>query len=257
MALAALKTDAYSNWLMVGPDGVEMCRCAEKRAKWYLDRELAEVVSQDPPTIQLKFKPKANGNQGDEFSLAPKQNVCVVCGTEEDLTKHHIVPSMYRKHFPVKAKERSAHDVVVICIPCHEEYEAEATKLKKDIGIEYDARDNVAPLTQERRDLYHLVKLCKTLHRNSDLIPSDRQEEIRAQIASLFGKIPTTQEFENLVNSEVGITRNDPGKPVVEKVLSSGDLENFVKRWRQHFLDVAQPRFMPEYWSIERELVKP
>lgn len=255
MSLRPLQTPAYSNWLMLGPDGSEMCRCAEKRARWYLDRGLADVIGEDPPTIKLKFDPQGPGNQGDEFSLAPKLNRCVVCGTEEDLTKHHIVPSMYRKFFPVEIKSRSAHDVVVICIKCHDEYEAVATKLKSMIGIEYDARDNVAPLTQEQRNHNYLVKLCKTLRFHGKVIPSDRHEEIIAMIVNLLGRDISDEEIQELSESTTSTLLNrDTGRIVVEKILASDLLDSFVLRWRQHFIDTAQPRFMPDHWSVQRKI---
>ena len=96
----------YGNWLVLHPNGCEMFRCVTRKAQWYLTRDLANMISEIPPVIQLKFEPGGLGWFGDEFALTQKQNLCVVCGTEElpRLTKHHIVPTLYKKHFPKHLK---------------------------------------------------------------------------------------------------------------------------------------------------------
>jgi hypothetical protein len=257
MSLRSLQTDAYSNWLMLGPDGVEMCRCAEKRARWYLDRNLADITSDTPPTIKLRFQPHGNGNEGDAFSLAPKQNRCVCCGTEENLTKHHIVPSMYRKHFPVKIKGRSAHDVVVICVTCHDTYEMVATKLKQEISFEFTGEYlAVIKPTGEDKAYHNVIGLAKSLmgfHR--DKIPAERQIEMRSVIAKFLGRSPSTEDLETLSKADIYSVRTyDPGKGVVEKILETSQLESFIVRWRAHFIEVAQPKFMPDHWDVNREV---
>jgi hypothetical protein len=42
----------------VSPEGVGLATCGLKKVRWYLDRDLAELVSEDPPVIRLKFTPK-------------------------------------------------------------------------------------------------------------------------------------------------------------------------------------------------------
>lgn len=233
-----------------------------KRAKWYLDRDLAEIVSEDPPTIKLKFIPNGYGNKGDAFSLAQKHNRCVVCGTEENLTKHHIVPSMYRKFFPVKIKSRSAHDVVVICVECHDEYERIAMNLKKEMEMEILGTSNTRcamnKLGQEARDKNYLVKLCKTLIHQGHVIPEERKDELFEMIANALGRVPSLVEIEELSKvTQATIKDNqDPGRAVVEKVLENDVLEDFIMRWRQHFIDTAQPKFMPDHWDVERKIAK-
>jgi hypothetical protein len=33
------------------------------------------------------------------------------------------------------------------------------------------------------------------------------------------------------------------------------NVENFVKRWREHFCDVLQPKHLPDKWTIEHRVV--
>lgn len=70
-------------------------------SQWYLERDLAVLIDEDPPTIQLKFSPAGSGNSGSEFYLSEKQNRCVSCGLDKDYLRHSIVPHSYRKFLPV------------------------------------------------------------------------------------------------------------------------------------------------------------
>jgi len=56
----------------------------------------------------------------DAFYQADRNNSCVRCGTAKDFSRFHIVPSLYRTHFPESLKSHRSHDVVLLCFACHE-----------------------------------------------------------------------------------------------------------------------------------------
>ena len=92
---------------MLAPDGELLSHCDLKKSKWYVDRKLADIVSTDPFTIQFKFEPRGRErqrNQGDlydsSFYLEDRENKCVCCGSHKDFSRYHVVPTMYREHFP-------------------------------------------------------------------------------------------------------------------------------------------------------------
>ena len=37
-----------------------------------------DLVSEDPPTIRLKFRPGGPGHKGDDYYLSPKENKYVI-----------------------------------------------------------------------------------------------------------------------------------------------------------------------------------
>lgn len=256
--LQTLQTNAYSNWVMLDPTGLMLCRCAEKRARWYLDRNLAEMVSDNPPTIKLSFVPGGPGYNGDSYSMAEKENRCVVCGTVDDLTKHHIVPHMFRKCLPIEMKGRSSHDVVVICVSCHNEYEEVATQLKKTIADEHGVQTLMFKdeMPQHVRDHRTIVSLCHALYQQSDNIPVTRQNEIVEKLTLLLGHVPTHDEVEQYAYDKRWLSeKRDPGKIIMDVIIAKGLVDEFVKRWRQHFLDIAKPQFMPKFWDVNRPLL--
>jgi hypothetical protein len=246
---------------MEAPDGTPMCRCDSRRANWYLKRDIAYVVSEDPFVFRLKFQPNGIGSANDQYGLAEKENRCVVCGTYDNLTKHHIVPYMYRKHLPVEIKSRSSHDVVIICDECHEQYEETAMILKNDINVEITGDRIRQIVVPESRDKVHIARYCRTLHNNRDRIPLHRQEEMTKEISQYFGKEATPDFIAAFVSefdysSPYHYAAYDPGKIAIERLKTPEEIKNFVVMWRQHFLDNAQPKYMVEHWDVNRDLVR-
>src|SRR5690606_2478980 len=107
----------YSNTLVISKTNKPLTTLAERRAKWYLNRELAEDVTQEfkpkegfekyDRIIRLKFVSKAEDKSTDPFFQQVLETKCVVCGKVENLTLHHVVPSAVRKHFPEEHKNHA------------------------------------------------------------------------------------------------------------------------------------------------------
>ena len=55
---------------------------------------------------------------------------------------------------------------------------------------------------------------------------------------------------------QIFAAENLDGKIVVEHVMKNGlnALQDFTWRWRRHFVDTMQPKFLPQHWIVEKEL---
>ncbi|KAF9349082.1 hypothetical protein BGX26_012578 [Mortierella sp. AD094] len=116
------------------PDSNLIFRCSQKRANWYLSRNLARQLS--PTSIHLNFAPAGQGHVNDPYYLEERENKCVVCGQETadaGATMLHVVPEQYRKWFPIRLKSHSSHDVVVACPECNAQWDREAAVVRKKI----------------------------------------------------------------------------------------------------------------------------
>jgi hypothetical protein len=232
-----------------------MFRCDRKRADWYLTRNLANTVQVEPLIIQLNFEPKGLGHRNEPYYLTEKSNLCVVCGSTSDLTRHHAVPYCYRKHFPMQFKSRYSHDVVPLCVPCHESYERPAFELKKQLAVEYGI-----PIDgQEAKESDLLIKAKKAalaLTEHGDKIPLDRQAILRTWIADYFGRDVTDSDVKIVYDSieRKSSTRRHTlnyGRMVVEKL---DDIPAFMRMWRQHFVDTMQPQYLFDHWDVNHRL---
>ena len=55
------------------------------------------IVSEEPLTLKLHFEPAGRPGEDREYYLQNKENMCVVCGTEENCVRKNIVPHEYRR----------------------------------------------------------------------------------------------------------------------------------------------------------------
>jgi hypothetical protein len=251
-----LRTKLYGNCQVLSPEGDVMFHCNEDKINWYMERNLAEKIKDDPLTIQLKFKPNGPGHIGDEYYLTEKINKCVCCGTENQLTRHHVIPYCYRRYFPVPVKNHSYHDVLLMCVNCHDDYERHADRLKKELALKY-----AVPLTGLGwycdRDLARVIMYAKTLKNQWDKIPEEKREKMLQPIREHYKKHDI--EHKDLCDASGldALVFTDSfaqhGEIIVQKV---GDIEEFVKMWRRHFLNNMKPKHLPQYWDVERSIYR-
>jgi hypothetical protein len=99
--------------MLVGHEGDCLGRISEKRAKFYLKKDLAfdwtnQVITSkendDTKFIKLKFTENGLGKNGQKFFMTKRENKCVVCGETESLHKTYIVPKEFRDHMPESYK---------------------------------------------------------------------------------------------------------------------------------------------------------
>ena len=239
----------YGNWQVKSPEGILMFRCDEKKAMWYVKRDLGEIVQEDPKIVQLKFKPNGLGNHHKKYGLTEMKNKCVVCGTDEYLTRHHVVPHCYRKFFPESIKSHNFHDVLSLCVDCHERYERKATDFKIKLAGVYNAPINGDLINN--KDLIKVRKLASCLLNNGYQMQKNRVNEVKSEIKSFFGlKKLHKKRLENLMNLELKIINRTHGELVVSKI---DNIDDFMTSWRKHFIENNDCKYLPLDWSVENE----
>lgn len=231
-----------------------MFYCSQRRVQWYLSRNLAEVLSEDPLEIKLNFKTKGPGNRGDAFYLQSRENICVVCGVEKDLTRHHVVPFSFRRWFPDAIKNHSYHDILILCAKCHDEYEDHSGTFRKQLAQEYDAPTNGIFDRTQRSNVHVSVMYARTLKKHAEQIPEDRRKYLIGYIEKTWNENKFTDVFDMeaiaALKTESGVCIATQGQIVVSKLNS---IHDFECRWRAHFIDKMRPKFLPEHWSVERD----
>lgn len=104
----------------------------------YLSRDLAKLIDEEPPAIMLLFEPKGRPeDEGNDFYIQSKKNICVGCGEGNHYLRYRIIPSCYRIHFPEHLKSHRSHDIVLLCVDCHEVAHAAAEKYKRKVAVEF------------------------------------------------------------------------------------------------------------------------
>lgn len=243
------QTPIYYNCEARNMQGEFMFFCHKKRADWYLSKGLAEIIKDDPFIFQLTFEPKGIGCRGDAFYENKLENKCVVCGSNTQLTQHHVVPYSYRKHFPDNIKKHSSHDVLPICDECHIKYEVEADKLRIFLEEKY----NVSPVTisPESKKRHTITGVARVLKKHSNHIPEYRINQLKQRIAEYLNKeILEDGDIDRILNYKLTKEKiNTTSKQVVK---AFDNLQDLIILWRQHFIDVLQPKYMPLHWDVFR-----
>lgn len=245
-----LKTPLYANCVMLAPDGRMLCRLSVKRMNWYLNRGLASQVGEDPPTIKLSFEPSGRGDEGDSYLLSERENRCVVCGTLNNLTRHHVVPYCFRIYFQEKSKKHNSYDVLPVCTQCHDDYELAARQLRLRLMEEFE----ITEAATTRLDLGAL-KAATALTKYSEQMPESRRQELLDVLKGHYGKSEISADdiaaAAKLVPEFVHSDSVHVSRRIVE---AQADINEFARRWRTHFLDEAKPRFLPASWVPDRKI---
>jgi len=225
---------------MKSPDGHLMCYIGLKRANWYVNRNLAHYNNEKE--IQLHFKPNGLGHYYDKARNVPVENQCVVCGCNdiESLSKHHSVPECFRKHFPNRWKSYRSHEILFVCVDCHTKYELEAQKVKhkmiKEFGGEHLFRE-------ESRIRGHI----KTLLKHSNELPADKKLDMQIEVM-------IHHELDDLNDDILRECLKKPSKnPYQMFAQSITNHFEFNKLWKEHFIEVLKPKYLPKYWTAEYE----
>lgn len=264
------KFDTSDNWKVFHPNGKHMFTTSKRKADWYLRKTAAVVVGDNE--IQLIRIPNGEGFADHEiFGLLPRVNQCVVCAALENLQRHHVVPYHYRKFMPVDYKSRNHHDVVLICRKHHEQYEVIAKDYKTYIARKYDVgtieelnNAYITTVVERLRRKFKISKLLNTIIRDYNEIPINKIEVIANELTSMLSFNVLEKTFDDLelihkkLNKSIEREKKEVlnvddyfhGKMVINKFTTHEHYEEFIKGWRQHFLDTMQPQFMPIGWSI-------
>jgi len=253
-----------------------MFTCGEKKVYWYLERTLAKIIGDKK--IQLNFIPKGNGFEDyEDFGRGIRETRCVVTGREDGLQRHHIVPYCYRTYFPEEFKSKNHHDVVLINNEIHGEYELLANLYKDDIAHAFGVK------TINEFNVEYTTKLREIGKENAIIIHAINS------IFKCYGRMPYKIKLEKLhfISKKTNIPYNvikdftyiqmyklylllkqrhideiyafkeenrhlyDHGYHVVQKLDTEEKIMEFVKLWRNHFIDTMQPKYMPNGWSID------
>jgi hypothetical protein len=263
------------NWKVYHPNGKHMFTCAGKKARWYLDRDLAIQIGDFE--IQFTFEPNGHGfADNEEFGRSIREAKCVVSGTKEDLQRHHIVPYCYRRHFPPIYKSKNHHDVVLMNHDIHSEYEIEAMKFKDELAGKYGVktineynkaysrmlreynRDKTIVLSKINAIFRGYGKLSRnTIHENLHYISRYTELDLDflmncnyIQLMKLFQILQKEYTSDFFRFKQRHAQYYDHGWHLVKRLDTDEKIFQFVKSWRKHFVDTVNPQYMPIGWSI-------
>jgi len=262
------------NWKFYHPDGDLMFINNEHKASWYLKRKLVKQIGDKE--VQFLVEPRVKRRPDDNFLITPIERICVVCGAEDELQKHHVIPTLYRQFMPDDYKSNNHHDVVIVCTKHHEFYERTYSNLyRNELAIQFDV-PTVDELISSKTLIYRTHKLIinkatslMKFNSNMDLDKIMKlSQEIQAGTPVLKGyedAFLTETELKKVIryhrkalkglahelDDYIGIKH---AKKIVDKCVKDGTLYEFIVSWRKNFIDNMNPEFMPVGWDMMKKI---
>ena len=259
---SVLSRPLYDNSRLEAPDGELLCVCDSKKALWYVSKNLGKVIENSPTlTVRLNFEPagRPKGQAGDYY-LAAKNNFCVVCGVDKCCLRKYIVPHEYRKLFPEVMRDHQSHDVLLMCLNCHQASNRLDHQMRSKLAtMSGSPLDEIISKTKEDFDLKAIRSagraLLKDFERNK--IPMERKRELIRILKEHFEKdelgfevIEAAANIDTCIQNEEYVSH---AESVVTYFAENEGILKLEKLWRQHFLDSMKPQFLPPNWSIDHQ----
>ncbi|GAN05125.1 hypothetical protein MAM1_0082d04594 [Mucor ambiguus] len=267
----------YENWRVYSRHHKLMFRCNEKKARWYLEKELATLLPKEERAIRLNFETKGDGHKHGDYMVEDRSNICVSCGGNEYLTMHHVgkLKQTQLHWMPLVVKSKSSRDLLLLCKHCHDDYEQKAMNFKK-AGVK---RFNI-PLEGSGwctfPEYKNAKKAASALIRSSDKIPQKRQQVLKSTVLDFWKDYDKKEykgdelddilkECSELVDHFKGPDYLEHGQSAIQQLTNKcvlndkgqetwPDLEVFIREWRQHFLDNLKPKHLSKLWSVDADI---
>ncbi|XP_070836173.1 exonuclease 3'-5' domain-containing protein 2 isoform X1 [Chaetodon trifascialis] len=259
---SARKSPLYDNCFLHAPDDQPLCTCDKKKAKWYLDKGIGVLQSEDPFVVRLLFEPSGRPDSQQDYYLTAKENLCVVCGKADSYIRKNIVPHEYRRHFPTEMKDHNSHDILLLCTSCHAASNMHDGFLKQQLAEEFAAPQGCEEGVRllEDSDRRRVRSAARALLTAGEGLPEQRREELQALIKSFLNVSEeqelTSEALQQAAGLETRIFNKayvPHGLKVVQAHAEQGlqGLMDLERRWRQHFLNTMRPRHLPPLWSVD------
>ncbi|KAM4624717.1 exonuclease 3'-5' domain-containing protein 2 isoform 2-T2 [Polymixia lowei] len=259
---SARKSPLYDNCFLHAPDGQPLCTCDKKKARWYLDKGIGELKSEDPFIVRLLFEPSGRPDSQQDYYLTAKENLCVVCGKADSYIRKNIVPHEYRRHFPTEMKDHNSHDILLLCTTCHAASNVHDGFLKQQLADEFGAPQGCEEGVRllEDSDRRRVRSASRALLTAGSSLPDRRREELQDVIKVFLNMKEkqelTTEALQQAAGLETRIFNEayvPHGLKVVRAYAERGlrGLMDLERRWRQHFLTSMQPRHLPPLWAVD------
>ncbi|CAL4069565.1 unnamed protein product, partial [Meganyctiphanes norvegica] len=259
---ATRKTLLYHNCKLLASDNLPLWTINPNRAKWYVEKGLGTIVTEEPLVVKLNFEPSElpeTERCDGQFYLQKRPNICVVCGKDDSLIRKNIVPVEYRKCFPDILKTHRSHDVVLLCLKCHQLSSMRDNFLRQCLAEECDVQMGASSDQTHIVDqnLKNIRNAGGTLLKIGSKLPSKRVAELEQVLKEYYNcDIVTNDLMKNASKLEIKDDNYEPHGLQIYKAYEKIGITKLERRWREYFLSSMNPTFMPVFWSINHNEYK-
>ena len=136
-------------------------------------------------------------------------------------------------------------------------------EIRQDLAVKYKAPLGTKEhmFKTDNPQLGRVRSAAKALLKSGEKLPAPRRDELETIVRNHF----KVNEIDNELLKqamEMDIREENKkflglhGERVVKAILEENGLIDFVKMWRQRFLDLMKPKHLPQFWSVDHNLHK-
>jgi vacuolar-type H+-ATPase subunit H len=231
----------YDNCEIYDPNDKLVGLCSKDRFKWYLSKGIADKISEN--AIKLKFEPKYRNGGVNVNTRVKRENKCYACGIKENLVRFHVIPAEYKKSFPETWKSHNSLDVLALCRDCASDANAGSQELKDKLEEEYGISKEDF-IDEDKVEIKNLAR--KILSGRRYGLETTKLTEDLIQI---IGREVTDEELEKYAECDTKKIHKGARSAceyIIKQITENNKTEEFIKRWKDHFVETMQPTDLPE-----------
>lgn len=256
-----LEQNGYGNIPIFSPDGILMFYTSMRKLRSYFKNNLVEKYKKG---YKLNFIPKGLGyhdKENKDLLKYPRKNRCVISGCEDIhlLTRHHIVPVLFRRWMPEKFKSTNYQLIVFVKKDLHAIYTKYEQQYYFELAKMYDVKEYEETLLIQQTSYIRKKQSAKTLLEHSHSIPEDRLKVLHSKFKYYTGLNPCFENYKKVLDDFKATKKTyyknadyNFGKLIVRQIT---DFEKFENMWLKHFIETMKPLFMPEDLKAKCELL--
>ena len=129
--------------------------------------------------------------------MGKRENKCCGCSSAENLRRFHVVPSEYKKLFPLNVKSHNSSDVILLCVDCLEDANYVNNVFKKKKEKEYGvSREDFVDHEKERLKITAQKYLKKLKNREIHPTTEEDLNVFFTNLVDIVGHVPTDTEIQ-------------------------------------------------------------
>jgi exonuclease 3'-5' domain-containing protein 2 len=234
----AKKTDYLKRFRLLDRNGRLISWCSKKKKDWYLQEGIVKPVGDD--AIQFLVETAVDFREKHPEALSYK-DCCVVCGTKEGLSSHHVVPYSFVEFFTNDWKDYCEHDVVYLCVKCHNKYEKSSHQFRMELLKKYGVSAAYDRIKGQA------IAAANTIRKRK--VPNNVKEKLLGRIVRYLNKTQITDQDIKAV-SKLKLVEKEEDRPSAQLVRNLTDIGEFCALWRDHFIKTMKPKHLTKGWDI-------
>lgn len=247
----------YDKYEFYSSDNVFLGYASKAKIKFYSKKQECCIV--DHLTKKIIFNKPFDGTRVKSKVHYHKENICVICGDDYNLSITRIIPKYFCQSFPEEIKTGS-ENVISVCKECLNRVDKHIKSYQQKLYTEH----NIDVEQQKKLNLLvECYKLAKTyvaeLKADQSKTEKKKSEKTLRKLSKILYTNYLKQEYSHKIKITIEQLKNfiddveqnkiiDPKKDYLngEVIKKTTDIKKFKENWIKNFFDAIETPYLPK-----------